>query len=87
MVSPAKCYPEVLVIQHKSENQITKDWRKKKQGLKLLLKKYKIYYMRYSLKDYINFRIKFFGLQCLYSLAYIFGERIYSIIIPIKRRV
>lgn len=86
MTYPLKCYPEVLVIQYKSKNQITKDWRKKKQGLKLLLIKYKNLYRDDNLGNYINFRLKFFVLQCIYSLAYVFGERVYKIIIPLKRR-
>jgi len=84
MALPVNCYPEVLVIQHKSEGQITKDWKAKKLGLKLLLKKHKTRYRGYGLWNYIVFRIKFLGLQCIYSLAQILGERIYKILIPLK---
>lgn len=82
---PIKCYQEVLVIQNKSENQITKNWKKKKQGLKLLLKKHQRIYMSYNLWYYIKIRFKFLGIQCLYSLAYVFGDRIYKIIVPLKK--
>jgi len=81
---PILCHSEVLVIQHKSEGQITKDWKAKKLGLKLLLKKHKRIYMRYGLWNYIVFRIKFMGLQCIYSIAPVVGERIYKILIPLK---
>jgi len=84
---PIKCYQETLVVQHKSQNQITRDWKKKKQGLKLLLEKHKSIYTQWGLWEYTKFRVKFFGLQCLYSIAYVVGDRIYSIIIPLKRRV
>lgn len=84
MVFPVNCFPEVLVIQHKSKHQITKNWKAKKLGLKLLLNKHKVLYASFGLKDYIIFRLKFFGIQCLYSLAQICGERVYKIIIPLK---
>ena len=83
---PVKCYPEVLVIQHKSADQITKNWKAKKLGLKLLLKKHKTRYRGFGLWNYIVFRIKFLGLQCIYSLAQILGERIYKIILPLKMK-
>jgi len=83
---PIKCYQEVLVIQHKSENQITRDWKKKKVGLKLLLDKHKNLYTQWGLWEYTKFRVKFFGLQCLYSVASVVGDRIYKVIIPMKRR-
>ena len=84
MAFPVNCYPEVLVIQHKSAGQITKNWKAKKLGLKLLLNKHKIRYREYGLGNYITFRIKFLGLQCIYSLAQILGERVYKILIPLK---
>ena len=84
--SPLVCYQEVLVIQNKSEHQITKDWKKKKLGLKQLLNKHKLLYKRYGLWNYIVFRIKFLGLQCIYSLAQICGERVYKIILPLKMK-
>ena len=82
-----KCYQEVLVIQHKSENQMTRNWKKKKEGLKLLLKKHKTLYRQFGYREYIKFRFKFFGLQCLYTLAFVLGDRIYKIIIPLKKEV
>lgn len=82
---PIKCVQDVLVIQHTSNNQITRNWKKKKQGLKLLLTKHKDLYKNFGLLNYIRFRIKFFGLQCLYSMAFIVGDKIYKIIIPLKR--
>jgi len=85
MSAPVKCVQEVLVVQNKSKNQITRDWKKKKLGLKLLLKKSQSIYRSNGLWYYTNYKIKFFGLQCLYSFAYLVGDRIYKIIIPLKR--
>lgn len=79
---PVKCVQEVLAVQNRSEYQITRDWKKKKLGLKLLLNKYKYLY---PINNIWGYRIKFFGLQCLYSFAYLVGDRIYKIIIPLKR--
>lgn len=84
-ISKIKCIPEVLVIQHASVNQITRNWKKKKEGLSLLLKKYKHLYYNYTFGKYIKFRIEFFVLQCLYSLAHVFGDKIYKIIIHFKK--
>jgi hypothetical protein len=85
MSAPVKCVQEALVIQNKSDGQITRDWKKKKLGLKQLLKKHKSLYRAYTIWDYINYRMKFFGLQCIYSLAYLIGDKVYKIIIPLKR--
>jgi hypothetical protein len=85
MFFPVECVQEVLVIQNRSKNQITRDWKKKKLGLKLLLNKSQSLYRSEGLWNYTNYKIKFFGLQCLYSLAYLVGDRIYKIIIPLKR--
>jgi glycosyltransferase involved in cell wall biosynthesis len=82
---PAKCCQETLVIQHKSKNQITRDWKRKRLGLKLLLKKQKTLYCNWGLGYYLKFRLEFFGLNCLYWLAELVGDKIYGIIIPLKR--
>jgi len=82
MSAPVKCVREVLVIQNKSEGQITRDWKKKKLGLKKLLKKYKPLYKTNSIRF---FRLKFLGMQIIYSLAEIVGDRVYKVIIPLKR--
>jgi len=83
--APVKCVQSILVIQNKSSNQITRNWKKKKQGLKQLLIKHKNLYSGNLYGNYWVYRLKFFGLQCLYSLAYVVGDRIYKIIIPLKR--
>jgi len=85
MSAPVKCVQEALVIQNKSVNQITRDWKKKKLGLKQLLKRHKNLYSAFPFGIYIVYRLKFLGLQCLYSFAYLVGDRIYKIIIPLKR--
>lgn len=69
--------PEVLVIQNRSEGQLSENWRKKIDGIMSLRKKYK--------KDFglLN-NIKSLGLIFFYSLGYLFGNRIYSILLLFK---
>jgi len=80
------CVQRSLVIQNKSNDQITRDWKKKRQGMKLLLKKHKGLYMEKGIPSYIGFRLRFIGLQALYLSAELIGDRIYKIIIPMKNR-
>lgn len=81
------CVQKTLVIQNRSQDQITRDWKKKRDGLKLLLRKHKHLYMKFGLRSYIGFRLRFIGLHLLYLSAEVLGDRIYRIIIPMKRRM
>jgi len=84
---PVRCVQQTLVIQHKTENQITRDWKKKRQGLTKLLKKHKSIYRQKGFINYVWFRLRFIGLHLLYLSAEIIGDRIYRVIIPMKRRL
>lgn len=86
VLSPVYCVQEVLVIQKSAKNQITKDWSKKRKGIRMIWKHHKVLYRTFGLTGYIVFRFKFFGIATLYLFAHLFGERIYKIIIPYKRR-
>ena len=70
--------PEVLMIQHASDNQISENWGKKIRGIMQLAKKHRQYY---SLKEYM----KTTCVLVLFLFGYIFGNKIYRIIIPIKK--
>lgn len=82
----AICINKILVTQNQSEGQITKDWDKKIKGLQQLLKKHKSLYKKLGFIEYGKIRIKFILAITLYRFAGIFGEGIYKVIIPIKRR-
>jgi len=86
MTSVAMCVQEVGVIMYKTENQMTRNWKGKRKGLKMLYKKHKQLYKKYGWMEFIKFRIKFFGIISLYWFAEIFGDKVYKIIVPIKRR-
>jgi len=79
------CVQETLVVQYSSKGQITKDWKKKKQGLKKLLCKHKTLYKSMGIWKYGKVKIKYYIVMFLFTLAQVVGERIYSIIIPIKK--
>ena len=69
------CVQEVLTYIGESENQITKNMKKKRDGLLKLLHKHKHLYMEYGLFDWIQFVGKFtclFALTCIPSLTYKF---------------
>jgi len=76
-----RCVPEVLMIQHPTKGQISEDWNRKIDGIKAIAKKYR---HEYSFMD----KIKTFGVVNLFRIAKIpgVGNKIYKIIIPIKRR-
>ena len=68
---------KTLITQNSSPNQISENWYKKISGIIQLYQKHH--------KDYQPIdHIKTLGLLVLFTSAYIFGNRIYSIIIPIK---
>lgn len=73
------CVPEVLVIQHATEGQISENWKRKIQGMIAIYQKY---HKRYGFAEYI----KFVGMLILFSCGFIIGNNIYKIIIPVKKR-
>jgi glycosyltransferase involved in cell wall biosynthesis len=68
------CFPEILMIQHKSEGQISTNWGKKVRGQYRFMEKWG---HEYSVIDYL----KRIGLIGLFWLGYIFGD---SIMYPIN---
>lgn len=68
---------EILVTQNKSENQISENWNKKISGI---MRMYAKHHQEYTVFNYI----KTAGIILLFFLGYIFGTKIYNVIIPIK---
>ena len=78
---PIYTVPEILMIQHSpSGGQISENWNKKIAGMKSLSKKY---WSEYTITE----KLKTYGVINLFRLAKIpgVGNRIYNIIIPIKK--
>ncbi len=76
-----RCVQEQLITQYSSEGQISENWNKKINGIKAIYQKYK---SQYSFMD----KVKSFGVINLFRVAKIpgVGNKIYKIIIPIKKR-
>jgi len=70
---------EPLTIQRQTEGQISENWRRKITGM---LQLYSKYHKEYGIGEYI----KFLGIISLYVSAYVVGNRIHKIIIPMKDR-
>jgi len=76
---PIISIPEVLVIQNQTKGQISEDWTRKIKGIIAIRKKHK--------KDYKPIHhIKAFGLIAMFMFGYIFGNRIYGILIHFKEK-
>lgn len=73
----AYCVPQVLIKQYASENQISENWGKKIQGVLGIFRKH---HEEYTTLDYL----KTIGVLGLFTLGYVFGNKIYRIIIPVK---
>jgi len=78
------CIPEVLMTQNTTKDQISENWNRKIKGLMGIYSKHRQEY--HSIKTFDRFlnHIKFIGMLELFTLGYIIGNRIYSIIIPAK---
>jgi hypothetical protein len=68
------------VIQKETAGQISEDWKRKIQGMMGIFHKH---HTEYTLKEYG----KFIGIISLYLSAYLFGNRIHKMIIPMKERM
>ena len=79
-----KTIPEVLMIQHESEGQISTNWTKKIMGIMALYNKHASGYKILGFKEMIVNHIKNAGLLGLFLLGFILGNKIYRIIVPIK---
>lgn len=78
-VGDIRCVPEVLVVQNESVGQISRNWKKKIQGT---IGIYKKYHSEYNITGHV----KFIGLISMFFLGYLFGTKIYKILIPLKER-
>ncbi|MCK5112372.1 MAG: glycosyltransferase family 2 protein [Thermoplasmatales archaeon] len=74
------CIPEILMVQHSTEGQISENWNRKIKGLMAIYHKHG---KEYSSISMIN-HIKFVGMLGLFSMGYFVGNNIYNIIIPAK---
>ena len=72
-----RCVPKVLMIQHSSIDQISENWRRKIEGIMDIYKKYN---HEYRMIDHA----KTVGLLIFFFLGYLFGNRIYRVLIPLK---
>ncbi len=79
-----KTVPDVLMIQNTSEGQISENWARKLKGIMALYKKHAKEYKKLGSKGCLVNHIKNAGLLGLFLLGFIFGNKIYSFIIPIK---
>lgn len=73
------CIPEVLAVQNSSEGQISENWGNKIRGNLRIWFKWKQYY---KLRDHF----KMLGVLGLFFLGFLVGNRIYKIIIPVKKK-
>jgi len=78
----ARCVPEVLVTQHKTEGQISSDWKKKRIGIKQVYNKHKKEFADASKFNIIKYRFIYGG----YLFAPILGNKIKYLITYMKRR-
>ncbi|MCK5111900.1 MAG: glycosyltransferase [Thermoplasmatales archaeon] len=79
-----KTVPDILMIQNASEGQISENWTKKIRGIMALYKKYANEYKILGFKGRVFNHIQNVGLFGLFLLGFIFGNKIYRIISPIK---
>lgn len=81
-----RCVPEVLMIQNATKGQISENWKRKIQGIIAIYKKHGNDYNSISFNEGIKNRVKFIGMIALFSIGFLIGNKIYSIIIPMKER-
>jgi len=81
-----RCIPEVLMIQHATKGQISENWRRKIKGIIAIYRKHGQDYGAISFIDGMKSRMKFVGMLALFSMGFVIGNRIYSVIIPMKER-
>jgi hypothetical protein len=77
-----QCVPEVLMIQHSTEGQISENWNRKIKGLIAIYSKHGKEYNSISKLNHV----KFVGMLGLFSMGYLVGNKIYNVIIPMKER-
>ena len=77
-----QCVPEVLMVQHSTEGQISENWNRKIKGLIAIYSKHSRDYSSTSIMNHL----KFIGMLGLFSMGYLVGNKIYNVIIPMKER-
>ena len=78
--------PEILMTQNASEGQISENWTKKIKGIIAMYKKYAKEYPVLGFKKCLKNHFKNLGLILMFSLGFIFGNKIYSLLTPMKER-
>jgi len=79
-----RCVPDMLMIQNETKGQISENWNRKIKGLIAIYHKHSKKYSSINFIDGMLNHVKFIGMLGLFSIGHIIGNRIYSIIIPIK---
>ena len=77
-----RCIPEVLMIQNATEGQISENWNRKIRGLLSVYHKHRKDYNSVSIFNVV----KLVGMLGLFSMGFLIGNKIYSIIIPFKEK-
>jgi len=78
----AKCLPEVLVTQYKTEGQISTNWKRKRIGIKQVYHKHKKEFIDASKFNIIKYRAIYMG----YLFSPLFGNKINNLILYMKKR-
>ncbi len=81
-----RCVPEMLMIQNETKGQISENWNRKIKGMIAIYNKHTYDYRSISFLDGIKNHIKLLGMLYLFSIGYLVGNRIYSIITLMKER-
>jgi glycosyltransferase involved in cell wall biosynthesis len=81
-----RCVPEVLMIQHETKGQISENWNRKIKGIIAIYKKHTQDYCSIGFVDGIKNHMKFVGMLALFSIGFVIGNKIYSVMIPMKER-
>lgn len=79
-----KSSPDVLIVANPSPDQISENWKKKVRGIMMIYKKYHHEYWSLGLMGCILNHLKTVALFALFLSGYVFGNRIYKIIVPLK---
>lgn len=79
------CTPRILCEMYSTPGQISENWGRKISGIMMLYAKHHKIYKKLGLKKQLVQHIKTIGLLGLFTLGYVFGNKIYNIIIPAKK--
>ncbi len=79
-----QCVPEVLMIQNATKGQISENWNRKIKGILALYSKHHHRYRHLGFKGMMMNHAKTIGLLKLFFLGHFVGNRIYSLLTPMK---